>query len=230
VKIRFSKDITWKVAVLLAMSCFMGSVCDTCLGQQAATVRGYVLSADGRPVANANVKVLPLEVGFSGRLPSAITDGSGLYTLVSEPFGRTRIVATKEDAGYPDTRYAIFAPERENMPEVMLTSGAHLDDINIRLPVPDGSIEGRVVSQGTGKVILNARVLLERVDNTQVSESTDVRNGTFLFHLPKRKIEITITAPGFLPLKVIDPDTGRPYLELESYDHKQITAEMKPAS
>ena len=194
-----------------------------------ARVSGHVYDAAGNPLARAQVSVFPLETAFSGGLPGAITDSSGFYTFDTPAYGKTRILVIKEDAGYPNTMSAIFAPDVEALPEVSLAPGADLHDVDVHLGEPDGSIEGEIRDAVSNTPVTVARITMRRVSNPDVMFSTNSgRDATFRFVLPNRQISMTIAAPGYSPWTYIDALTGNNFLQLKSQDRKKIVVELQP--
>lgn len=133
------------------------------------TVTGQVLDSQVNPVSNATISVLPLDVGISGGLPIAVTGKNGRFRMMSPSYpGRTRFVAVKEAAGYPDTQGLLFVSgveNKESRPEVLLSPpGAHMQ-VDIHLPPPDGILEATVIDAKTQAPISNARVMLDRDDH-----------------------------------------------------------------
>jgi hypothetical protein len=196
-----------------------------------ATVTGRVLDSDGRPVAGARISIFPKDVGLSGGMPrQPITNQDGAYRLVSPAYpGRTRLCAVKESAGYPNAQYSLFVSSTDGkMPEVSLTPGGHLENIDIHLGPPDGIIEGFVVDAGTRAPISKARITLHRSDRESISSSTLPPDGHFSYALPPVLIEITVEAPGYLRWTYRDLATRANGIVLSTSDHKKITVELKP--
>jgi hypothetical protein len=192
-----------------------------------AAIEGRVLDSQNRPISEARISVLPMD-GFSGTLPTAQTNKDGKYRLNSPPLGRTRLCAVKESEGYPDTQDLLFASGQEVMPEVNLTPKAYLYDIDIHLGSPDGTLEGVVVDAITGSPIARARLTLHRkVPESMYSTSLE-EGGHFAFALPSVPIEITVTAPGYIPWKYSDPVTGVNSIVIAASDHRIVKVSLKP--
>ena len=219
------RKIFWKLSLLLAAS--LGSLKLAC-GQNSTMIDGRVLDEKGRPLQGARIVPFPLEAAVSGGMPYTVTDGNGEYRLSSPAYGKTRITVIKEDAGYPNTSVAVFAPEHDTLPIVMLTEGVHLHDIDIHLPSPDGTVEGRITNAKTGEPIAAARITINAADNPDILYATGLRGGTYFYPLPEKKLQITIEASGFKPAHLVDPATGKAYVELRRIDHRKIDVALEP--
>jgi hypothetical protein len=85
------------------------------------------------------------------------------------------------------------------MPEVSLTPGSHLENVDIHLGPPDGTVEGFVIDAGTRTPVSKARITLHRSDHESMSSSTLPPDGHFFYALPPAPFEITISVPGYSP-------------------------------
>jgi hypothetical protein len=195
-----------------------------------ATVTGQVLDSDGRPLAAAKISAFPLDAAMSGAIPrQPVTDQNGRfsYDLPAYP-GRTRFCAIKESAGYPDTQGLLFASPGENMPEVSLVSGGHLENVDIHLGAPDGVLAGSVVDGVTGVEVPKARVTLHRSEPESMYSTSLGPDGSFLLALPQAPIEVSVIAPGYLPWKYKDPLTGLDKVLIHSTDRRSIVVTLTP--
>ena len=193
--------------------------------EKMAEIRGQVVDATGQPLQGANISLFPAGA-FSGGLPFAVTDEHGRYHLVSPPYGKAWLSAVKESAGYPDTNALLFAGERDDRPEVFLVPGAHLD-VDIHLGPPDGILKASVIDNKTRDPLSVARLIMRRAEPSAVHSRTIPADGHFLFALPPVSIQISVTAPGYMPWNYIDPHTGSDKLKVSSSDHLTITIPLE---
>jgi Carboxypeptidase regulatory-like domain len=195
-----------------------------------ATVTGRVVDASGRPVVGARISMMPLDVAVNGGMPrEPITNQEGRYRLVSPAYpGRTRLCAVKENAGYPNTQYLLFASGKETMPEVHLTPGGQFDGVDIRLDPPDGTVEGSVVDATTHEPVPKARITLRRSNPESISSSSLPPDGHFFYALPPAPIEISVDAPGYRRWSYRDKTNGANWLVIDTSDHRKITVELRP--
>ena len=173
-------EIQFSILLLLALEI-------TTFGQQrpcdSGEITGRVTDAAGKPVENAEVTTLPeLCAVFTGIGPGGITDNNGDFHLRGVPEGPNTIFAKKEEAGYPDARFAVFASDDSNFPRVVVQPGVVTSGIVVTLGKKAGIIFGNVVDAETGLPIVAARVVVTRVDKAQLMYSTSVGlKGTFAF-------------------------------------------------
>lgn len=194
-----------------------------------ATVTGRVLDSDGRPVSGARISIFPLDISLSGGMPNQpTTDSDGKYRLVSPAYpGRTRLSAVKESAGYPDIQDLLFvSPTDVPMPVVSLTPRGHLENVDIHLGPPDGTLDGFVIDAQARVPVSKARISMHRSDNESMYSTSLPPDGHFSYALPPAPIEITITAPGYLQWIYKDAHSTADRLVLGPSEHREITIEL----
>src|SRR5579863_2907110 len=79
------------------------------VGDASGTVEGVVLDAHGEGISDAKVYDQPMGTARIGKDHYAITDSNGHFVLTDVPAGKTMVIATKVEAGYPDGRFALFS-------------------------------------------------------------------------------------------------------------------------
>lgn len=193
--------------------------------QESAVVTGKVLDTQGNPVAGARISIFPTAAG-SGGLPFAVTDQNGNYHLVSPPFGETFLCAVKESAGYPDTNGLLFSRQEDDRPKVTLSPGSHLQ-VDIHLGSPDGVLEGSVIDAVSRAKVPTAKITLRKTHPDAFYSGT-ITQSSFLFALPPTPIEISISAPGYMPWQYKDSQTGSNKILLDGTDHRTLTIELTP--
>ncbi len=148
-------------------------------------------------MSEAVISLFPA-VAFTGALPYATTDKNGFYRLVSPPFGKAWLCAVKPSSGYPDTNSLLFAPAKDDRPEIFLSPGSELDQ-DIHLAPPDGILEARVIDAVTKATAPDVRIMMRRRNPDAIYSKTISRDGHFLYALPAVPIEINVSAPGYQP-------------------------------
>jgi hypothetical protein len=216
-----------EILILLTLSSMGGMTAQN--DMESAMVSGHVYDSESNPLPGARVIPFPLEVGTSAPIPFADTNSEGAYSLNLPAYGKTRICASKKGAGYPDTKGAVFVSGNENEPEVDVTAGSRLHDVDIHLPPPDGSVDLTVTDKDTGLTISRARITLRREEDPSIMYSGDIeKNGHFYVDLPDRPIQIAITAGGYEPWKYQDAISGNSFVKVMSHEHKTIAARLSP--
>jgi Carboxypeptidase regulatory-like domain len=181
-------------------------------------------------LAGAKISAFPLDAAISGgiaRQPVTDQNGKFRYVLPAYP-GRTRLCAIKESAGYPDTQGLLFASPGENIPEVSLVPGGHLENVDIHLGSPDGILEGSIVDGVTGAQVPKARITLHRSEPESMYSTSLGPDGSFLLALPQAPIELSVIAPGYQPWKYKDALTGLDKVVIHSTDRRSIVVALTP--
>jgi hypothetical protein len=217
---------------MLAATLICAVICAPFLTAQGAQDRvslsGYVYDHNGKALGGARIFLFPLEAAIGGPLPAAISNQDGSYHLTAPAFGKTRICASLERLGYPDTFNQVFSSPADQFPELILSAGSQFGNVDIHLGPPDGIFEGTVVDRETGAIVQLARITLRWAEDPSVLRSENVpRSGHFLYALPKRQISIEIAAPGYRPWTYRNPSTNAQFIELESDDHRSLTIELE---
>jgi hypothetical protein len=197
-------------------------------GQERVSLAGHVYDNQGKGLGGARIFLFPLEAAVGGPLPVAISNEDGSYRLTSPAFGKTRICASLERLGYPDTFNKVFSSPADHFPELVLSPGAEFGSVDIHLGPPDGILEGTVVDRDTGAVVPFARIAIRWKEDPSVFRSESIsRTGHFLYALPDRPISIEITAPGYQPWTYTNPSTYVRFIELKSTDHQAVKIELE---
>lgn len=176
---------------ILAAALLIGSA----WAQDRGVVTGTVLDEHGNPVAQAKVHITEKGVFLTHRvLQFHETDADGHFRIAHVHWGTYIIIAGKEDAGYPDTKFAFYSNNTE--PVVVLTEDSPTADVTLKLGPKAGVLDvAPVTDELSGKEIRSASITLRRADNDLfISTSTTV--GRIL--VPSLTgVEVTISAPGY---------------------------------
>jgi len=144
------------------------------LCQCQVTVAGSVMNEASKRVAGASVSFIEVKVNSEQKGPPlrdlvrtpVETDGKGLFHSTIQIYdpGRYWVVATKRDAGYPDTRLSFYI---EHKPlQVTLTCNSSLDGLIVRIG-PKAAYIGKIsaVDTETNKPIPSASITLWRLSS-----------------------------------------------------------------
>ena len=184
----------WLVVVATALSIGHGQA-PTTTGFGA--VKGVVLDAHGSEISGAKVYDEPIDAVRVGKDHFVETDQDGRFLLQDVPAGKTMIIATKLEDGYPDARFAVYSGN-EVLPTVEVQAGQMASNVVVKLLAKGGTLRGRIIDSRSKLPILNARITLSRVDHPNWLLETDPENdGSFEFLIPARPMHLKVTARGF---------------------------------
>jgi hypothetical protein len=191
-------------------------------------LKGIVVNEDGVPVSGAEVDaddVAPSPGNKALRL--ALTDTVGEFTFNPIKFGTYKLFALKPEAGYPDTKFEIYA---ESYHKVTVTISPASPNALVRIEVGPkaGAIRLLVTDRATHKTIPNPTVILRRPDTgVWVSAS---QTGDSLFLLPPGiPTLLTINAEGYRswsPYNTENPSSPA-LLKVDPGEEIEITAELQ---
>jgi Carboxypeptidase regulatory-like domain len=177
------------------------------------SIEGQVVDAEGQPVAG--VRVYAFRDDFvKGILPAFYTDEHGKFLIKNLTAGIYTVQATKEQDGYPDTDSPFLSgpitPPRVNVVDQQTTRG-----VIVQLGPKISRLVGRVMDAVTHRSIINAKIIISRVDNPTIKSVTDLdqseaklspnirlppaarANGTFNIPVPSAEIKIKVSALGY---------------------------------
>ena len=162
-----------------------------------AILAGTVRDVEGRPFADAEVRLQPDTAGSSRQWPRTMTDERGGFRLRARPGLPWRVTAAREGFAPGTVTVPPLAPRASrNDLEIMLTRGA----------VASGRVldaEERPVAGATVRLFPAARdardLHLARLTGEDVTEATADAEGRFeLRHLPPGRFDLIARAAGFV--------------------------------
>jgi hypothetical protein len=115
-------------------------------------IDGLVLNGADEPVADAKVKA-NFTGGFSGMVPSGITDKSGHFVIRGLSLGEWYVTASKEVDGYPDESNAFYVGFSSTPVTIALDARHREQTITVHLGRKAGTIFGTIVDAETGKPV-----------------------------------------------------------------------------
>lgn len=164
---------------------------------QLGSIRGEVVDATGSPIAKAKVFDEPMEAVRIGKDHFTMADENGRFLLNDVPVGKTMVIATKIEDGYPDARFAVFSGN-EILPLVEVKPDQVTSGVTVKLLAKGGTLAGRVADARTKSAIPDARITLSRLDHPTWSIETNVeKDGSFRLVIPSMPMHFSIKAPGF---------------------------------
>jgi hypothetical protein len=169
-------------------------------------ISGKVLDITGKPVENAEVRTLPELCAMVGVAPFAVTDSEGRFHLHGVLEGPNSVFAKKEEAGYPDTRFVVFATD-ESVPRVVVKAGEEVSGIIVTLGKKARRFSGNVLDAETSQPLGSARIILRRMDKPQLLYSTSVGPlGEFTLLVPSN-LHVTVSAAGYRSWEFVNSQT-----------------------
>jgi len=135
------------------------------LGQCRGSIDGKVIDEDGKPVAGALVSFEEHRLAMNHKAVEFYqTDSGGSFHAALElaGLGSYRVLAKKEEAGYPETRFAFY--DDNESPLLGLECGTALSGIVVKLGPKAAHIHHiTVLDADSGELIANASITLRRL-------------------------------------------------------------------
>jgi len=184
-----------------ALGCTFAAIClvlasSVCAQEQrAGSIRGTVVDEEGVPVPEAKVNA---EIADGRARHTAVryveTDSNGHFVVDNLPWGTYKVVAMKEDAGYPNTAFAFYG--NDVLQTSTLTPTRPVGELTIHLGPKAGVLKGAVVSTLDGAP-LNASFRLTRAASPDKWLSTSVESNYRVLLPASTDILLEVSAPGF---------------------------------
>ena len=191
-------------------------------------VRGRVIDGEsGKPIVKARVAALAENIPGSRKLNTLFTDEEGKFFFENLPLGSYLISAGKEEDGYPNIFYSVFALDSDASPKVLVRKD-EIDDITVRL-YRGGKLIGEILDSNSMQPLLTARIRFTRVDDPQrwFTTGPDV-SGHFQFALPNRPFRMEVTAPGYRAWTF--SENGAQVLKVEPGSEKKLKITLQKDS
>jgi hypothetical protein len=132
--------------------------------QSGGTIKGVVVDEQGKPVTKAEIHIAEIKSFVGHRLVEMHeTDGQGQFVIDNIPWGTYFVMAGKEEAGYPDTRFAFYS--NLAVPTVTLQPSFRTATLTVPLGPKAGILEVSPTDAETQKRIAAASITLKRKDN-----------------------------------------------------------------
>src|SRR5436309_7246404 len=126
-------------------------------------IAGRVLNPEGQPVSQATVVAEP-EGFITGLMPSANTDEKGRFSIKGLMPGRYKVYASKESDGYPEPISTFYMGNSVKVQEIAV-SEEQTAEVVVHLAAKAGKIIGKIVDATTAEPVIDARIILRRVDD-----------------------------------------------------------------
>jgi Carboxypeptidase regulatory-like domain len=185
------------VKTILVIALLATSQVQSSLEGDVGSVRGIVVDAHGAGIPDAKVYDEPMGSARIGKDHFVSTDSEGRFVLTDVPAGKTMVIATKTEAGYPDARFALYT-SNEVLPIVEVHANQVTSEVVVKLLAKGGMIRGRIVDTQSRRPVPQARITVSRIDHPEWLLETDPENdGTFQFLIPGRAMNFRVQAEGY---------------------------------
>lgn len=194
-------------------------------------IQGRVLNEDGQAVAGATVYAESLNFE-SGRMPAALTDTQGRFTIRNLRNDTYRVYAEKKEEGYAHPLSAFHFGDSVNIPLINVSDQKGISEITIFIGPKAAKITGQLLDSSDNKPVKDAQITLRRVDNPDYSySSAPDANGRFKILVPSEPFTIEVSADGYEKWSYKSADSTHPTnaLKLLPGSTKNLTIPIRPA-
>jgi len=162
--------------------------------QESGSIRGTVLDEHGKAVSGAQVTARQTDVDESGE-HSAITAADGRFEISKLPWGKYKVGAQKEEAGYPDMNQPFYSDQAEHAP-ISLSPSTPNSDLKLTLKGGTAVLTG-IVTDAVSNDPIRATFLLRRADHPENMLTVDVQSAYKILVPSNADIKLEVSAPGY---------------------------------
>ncbi|MGA2170616.1 MAG: carboxypeptidase-like regulatory domain-containing protein [Terracidiphilus sp.] len=173
----------------------------------------FVADQEGHPVSGATVWMRPQDGKIrASPIPDCLTDNNGKCSRDHLELTKYQITAMKEEEGYPNTAFPIYA--REKKPVVVeLTAAQPNASLALRVGPRSGVLTGTITDSSTGDALRNVTFVLRSTarpgDFLEIAQDSPFR----ILIPPGEDILVTVKAEGYKPWS---PAPGPPPVRVRS--------------
>jgi hypothetical protein len=223
------------LAIILTMLLTLGtSSAQTGIAPQGAQrpliITGQVLDQYGSPVSYANVFAYP--DALFGRLPAALADSNGKFSIAVENTGKFRVTAQKLAEQYAGLSSTLHYPAATSMPEVSVTGEQPAPYVVLRLGPRAGTLSGSVVDSRSQAPVGRFYVRVCRADGQRYchQEAFAGNFGLFQMLVPPVPVLVEAFADGYQDWQRLDDAKRQPSpLTVESGQTMQLSVQLDQA-
>ncbi len=215
----------WLVTFLMSfLTCLVLGV--AAVAQDSGAISGTVVDEDRAPLVKAEVNADAVDNRPTGSLVRYVeTDSNGHFLIDRLPWGKYRVFARKEDAGYPDLQWSFYS--NDMFPIVAVMSRTPVAEIRIQLGPKAGILIGSVTDAITGAPV-NAGIKLSRAGDLKKGISTSLPSDYRVLLPPSTDVLLEASARGYQTWYYGGPSdpSKRPPLRLESGSQMHLDIPM----
>jgi hypothetical protein len=179
--------------ILLLVISFPSARGGVALGE--GTIKGFVVDQKGLPVPSAKVNADQLDGRPRGSVIRYVeTDSEGHFVIDRLGWGKYKVFARKEDAGYPDTQWSFYS--NDTFPIAEISPKTPIAELRIQLGPRAAALTGSVANAETGAP-LAAEFRLTRSTHPEDWLSTSISPSYKVLLPPSTDILLEVSAPGF---------------------------------
>jgi hypothetical protein len=213
--------------LMLFLTCLVLTV--AAVAQDSGTISGTVLGENRAPLVKAQVNANPVDNRPTGSLVRYVeTDSNGHFLIDRLPWGKYRVFARKEDAGYPDLQWSFYS--NDEFPIVAVMPSTPVGELRIQLGPKAGILTGSVTDAITGAPV-NAGFKLIRSGDLKKEISTSLPSGYRVLLPPSTDVLLEVSARGYQTWHYGGPSdpSKRPALRLEPGSRMRLDIPMARA-
>lgn len=186
----------------------------------AATVEGFVVYGDGKPVLKAQVEVVNPYQARGSVTEYVYTDQEGYFKVSGLSPALYMVYSSKEDEGYGNTESAFFAVGRPKVPEITIRDSDETVRVKVDLGSPGGFVKGAIIDERTREPVPGSSLWFAiQADPGKFLSFRADEHGSFETLVPSQPLVLSASAAGYQAQEVT--------LSLKSGEHKSLTIELK---
>jgi Carboxypeptidase regulatory-like domain len=197
-----------RLALYLSFSSLLSSqstpVVSTAPAEAYGSIRGSIVTNDGKPFEGATVYALPA-LNMRQQL-RAKTDSNGKYLLAGVPPGEAFVSVFDEEKGYPYNFFSFFIMPGEEPQKVLVTAQRETSDVNFKLGEKAGRLQLEILDDSGAPITGSAQLVFTRPDlpgNYKMSAGDNIS-----LLVPPVPFRLSINVNGFSQWTYIDKSSG----------------------
>lgn len=179
-----------KPTLVLIISCLPLVIGSAEQKKGGGVIYGTVVSQDGQPGKRISLYAEPLDVG--GQFPSARSNDHGEYRFENLPWGRYKVFAEDDAAGYSGD-----VIDDSSQPSVEVSRKHPKAEFRVVLPSKAGLLQINLTNRRTGEAIPWMGVTVAPIEEPRRSRDYTCKSSELILVPPDRNLILHIKANGF---------------------------------